>query len=106
MTGRRVQIGQDVVVVRQTTDGLDLEGRTRLRPGQMIDLVAPAEGAPGSASRTAYLSTWAVIRLGSSGPMYAGHCSWTPGDGTSNTRVATLEPDVAMKSVQRDWHQC
>jgi hypothetical protein len=76
MTSRRVHIGRDVRLLEQTDEGIDLEGPARLRPGQMVDLILPGEaGCPG-AGRRAEVLTWFVVRLGSGGPLFAGHCSW------------------------------
>ena len=76
MTPRRVQIGRDVQLLEQSDEGIDLEGPTRLRPGQLVDLVLPdASGRP-SVGRRAEVLTWFVVRLGSGGPTFAGHCTW------------------------------
>jgi hypothetical protein len=76
MTPRRVQIGRDVRLLEQTEEGIDLEGPTRLRPGQLVDLVIPDADGKSSIGRRAEVLTWFVVQLGSGGPMFAGHCSW------------------------------
>jgi hypothetical protein len=76
MTSRRVHVGRDVRLLDQTDEGIDLEGPTRLRPGQMVDLILPGEAGRPSLGRRAEVLTWFVVRLGSGGPMFAGHCSW------------------------------
>ena len=76
MTSRRVHVGRDVRLLEQTDEGIDLEGATRLRPGQMVDLVMPGEAGRLGAGRRAEVLTWFVVRLGSGGPMFAGHCTW------------------------------
>ena len=76
MTSRRVHVGRDVRLLEQTDEGIDLEGPTRLRPGQMVDLILPADGGGLSIGRRAEVLTWFVVRLGSNGPTFAGHCTW------------------------------
>lgn len=76
MTSRRVHVGRDVRLLEQTDEGIDLEGPTRLRPGQMVDLILPVDGGRLSVGRRAEVLTWFVVRLGSNGPTFAGHCTW------------------------------
>jgi hypothetical protein len=76
MTARRVQVGRDVRLLEQTDEGVDLEGPTRLRPGQMVDLVLADDTGRPIAGRRAEVLTWFVVRLGSGGPMFSGHCTW------------------------------
>ena len=76
MTSRRVLVGRDVRLLEQTDEGIDLEGPTRLRPGQMVDLILPGEAGRPVIGRRAEVLTWFVVQLGSNGPTFAGHCSW------------------------------
>jgi len=76
MTSRRILIGRDVRLLEQTDEGIDLEGPTRLRPGQMVDLILPDAAGRPAPGRRAEVLTWFVVRLGSGGPTFAGHCSW------------------------------
>jgi len=76
MTRHRVCIGRDVSAVSEHADGIELEGQTRLRPGDEILIVRPSSGdAP--LVRTAMVWSWYVRRLGSDGPTYRGICRWT-----------------------------
>jgi hypothetical protein len=76
MTGRRIQLGRQVHILEETSDGLHLEGVARLRPGQLIEL-APMPGAESSpAVRNAWVVSWSVARLGKEGPTYRGLCRW------------------------------
>ena len=76
MTGRRLQVGRDLQIMTESADGVDLEGRTRLRPGLIVELVWPAPGsAPVRITRVCVWS-WSVARLGRDGPLYRGHCRW------------------------------
>jgi polygalacturonase len=58
-------------------DGIDLEGRARLRPGLIVDLVWPTGSSTTSRVRRARVWSWSVVRLGRNGPHYGGHCRWT-----------------------------
>jgi hypothetical protein len=76
MTGQRVHVGRDLHVTEELTDGIDLEGRARLRPGLLVDLVWPSfSSSPGRVKR-ARVWSWSVVRLGRDGPHYRGHCRW------------------------------
>ena len=81
MTGRRVRLGRELVVIRETPDGVDVEGVIRLRPGQVVELVA-ADGGPGvGRGGRARVQSWSVAHVGSSGPIYGGHCAWQDSGG-------------------------
>jgi hypothetical protein len=77
MTGRRIYLGRDLRVMEELEDGLDLEGRARLRPGLIVDLVWPAGVSSSSRVRRARVWSWSVVRLGRDGPHYRGQCRWT-----------------------------
>ena len=81
MTGRRLKLGRDLEVIRHTPDGLDLEGVVRLRPGQVVDLIGSDDGPSGGLAGRARVQCWSVAQLGSSGPIYRGHCSWQKAGG-------------------------
>jgi hypothetical protein len=72
----RVRVGRDVQIVRETFDGVALEGRARLRPGHGIELVWDAVNGSGLAVRRATVRSWEVAALGSDGPVYRGFCRW------------------------------
>lgn len=73
---RRVQVGDHLRVLVETRDGVELEGTTRLWPGQVVDLVLdPASGMRASTRRACVVS-WAVSRLGKDGTTYSGLCRW------------------------------
>ena len=73
---RRIQVGRQVRVIGETSDGIHLEGVARLRPGHVVDLLLDA--APGAVApvRRALVQSWTVSRLGSDGPTYVGQCRW------------------------------
>jgi len=76
VTSQRVCVGRDVELVAVKPDGVALEGRARLRPGRLIELVLawPADGrAPG---RRATVQSWSVVRVGSDRPTFRGFCRW------------------------------
>ena len=82
MTGRRLKLGRDLDLVRKTTDGLDLEGPVRLRPGQLVDLIEADHGEGRGVGGRAKVQSWSVVQLGSSGPIYSGHCAWHDAGGS------------------------
>ena len=76
VTGQRIRVGVDVVVVSQDEVGVELEGSTRLIPGRLVELVCAGIGRP--ILRRALVWSWRLIRLDGRGAMYRGYCRWTP----------------------------
>ncbi len=73
---RRYQLGRDVVAVAMTGEEACLEGRLRLRPGQLITVThVPVAG--GVEERSARVHSWYVASLGKEGTTYRGLCRWT-----------------------------
>ena len=75
MNGQRIVVGRDLRVMAELEGGVDLEGRARLRPGLIVDLVWPSGSRP--KMRRVRVWTWSIARLGRDGPLYRGHCRWT-----------------------------
>lgn len=73
---QRVYLGRDVRAVGEPVGGIELEGRTRLRPGHDVDVVLPATGGSTPTIRRAVVFTWNVKRLGREGPTFRGICHW------------------------------
>ena len=71
---RRLQVNHHLRVLAETTDGLQLESTARLLPGQVIELVWPDDEQ--ERARRVCVLTWAITKLGSDGPTYAGCCRW------------------------------
>ena len=71
----KVFLGRDVEVVRETKDGLELDGRIRLRPGFVVEVLSVRAGlaSPGG---PALVWSWRLHALGSLGPIYRGVCRW------------------------------
>jgi len=67
-------LGRDLTVVIEREDGVEIEGRGRLRPGRDIELVR-AGGAAAEVRRAEILS-WRVVRIGSDGVLFRGFCRW------------------------------
>jgi hypothetical protein len=76
MTGRRIQLGGQWQIVEETAEGLRLEGAMRLRPGQLVEVVPIAGAEPSLPSRSAWVVSWSVARLGKEGLTYRGLCRW------------------------------
>jgi hypothetical protein len=74
MTIRRLYIGTQFRVASENSEGIELESRSRLRPGEVIEVVRGQNGS--DSARRAAVVTWAIARLGQSGPTYAGLCRW------------------------------
>lgn len=74
----RVWLGRDAYLVAQRPDGLELEGRARLRPGYIVEIIGFGDGAGGS-RRQAVVWSWALKRVGSAGHVYRGFCRWQEG---------------------------
>ena len=72
----RLLLGHDLVLIREDEQGIEVEGRARLRPGRDVEIVRP-EGAPrGGDARRAMVHTWRVARLGHEGTLFRGICRW------------------------------
>lgn len=71
----KVFLGRDVEVVRETKDGLELDGHIRLRPGFVVEVLSVRGGmtTPGG---PALVWSWRIHALGSRGPIYRGICRW------------------------------
>lgn len=75
---RRLQLGRQLRVRAYRSDGVDLEGPARLRPGQLVDLVLEERPGASSPTKRALVVSWQVMRLGKDGPTYTGECRWAP----------------------------
>jgi hypothetical protein len=75
LTRARIFLGPNLMVVRETDDGVELEGRSRLRPGREVDLVYPP-AAGGQPVRRAAVLSWRVARVGAAGVVFRGECRW------------------------------
>ncbi len=70
----RVVLEQDVRVIDTSADGVRLEGRARLSPGQRVRLVDRSGAAGLATPRRAVVQSWIVTRLSGKGPIYQGIC--------------------------------
>lgn len=70
-----VWVGLDVDLRSESHDGVHLQGRTRLAPGQTVE-IAREDSARGQVIRRAIVRTWQVQALGRNGPVYHGFCAW------------------------------
>lgn len=76
----RLVLGRDAVILRETAEGIELDGRVRLRPGSVVDVV-PAPGVWNRSRGFALVWTWRLRAVGSAGPIYRGLCRWHPPPG-------------------------
>ena len=72
-----VVVGRDVRTVGEGDLGIELEGRTRLRPGREVDVLMTTAGTTRPTGRRAVVWSWNVKRLGRDGPIFRGICHWT-----------------------------
>jgi hypothetical protein len=63
-------------VLDETDDTVTLEGVTRLRPGQLVEITNGDRESPHIARRVGLVLTWSVVRLGREGTTYRGVCRW------------------------------
>jgi len=89
----RVVLGRDVDVVRQTKDGLELDGYIRLRPGFVVELVAGG-GGPRWPGGIAIVWSWRLRALGRRGPIYRGECRWRRPSGHELPVVTPTDPKI------------
>ncbi|HEX5217856.1 MAG TPA: hypothetical protein VFV98_20485 [Vicinamibacterales bacterium] len=74
LTNPRLTLGGNARLVHYRINGIFVESAVRLRPGHAVEIQL-REGEDGRV-RWASVATWAVARLGSDGPTYAGVCEW------------------------------
>jgi hypothetical protein len=72
----RIYLGRDVTVLRETREGVELDGRMRLRPGFTVDLVSARSTCEAPSTRQAQVMSWWIRDVGSGGPRYRGFCRW------------------------------
>jgi hypothetical protein len=76
LTHARLAVGRDLLVITEQDDGVEVEGRARLRPGRDVELVyGPVPGAL-PLMRRACVHTWRVVRVGRDGVLFRGFCRW------------------------------
>jgi hypothetical protein len=61
-------------MVSEGEEGVEIEGRGRLRPGRDIELVRA--GGICTEVRRAEILSWRVVRIGSDGILFRGFCRW------------------------------
>jgi hypothetical protein len=71
----KIFLGRDVEVVRETKDGLELDGYIRLRPGFLVEVLS-VRGGTMTRGGSAVVWSWRIRALGSRGPIYRGTCRW------------------------------
>ena len=76
MTRGQLVLGRDAEVIRETTGGIEVVSRLRLRPGFMVHVVSPAATTRGAACRPALVVSWWIRAVGSDGTTYRGFCRW------------------------------
>ena len=77
---RRYRVGRDLTPVELTSELGHLEGRSRLAPGEIVELLdVPSSG--GLEARRALVESWSVWTMGHGGTVYRGTCRWIESSG-------------------------
>jgi hypothetical protein len=72
----RFTLGHDLHLVAEQDDGVEVEGRVRLRPGREIELVV-LQGSRGREHvLRAMVWSWRVVVAGNAGVVFRGFCRW------------------------------
>ncbi len=79
-TAPRYRVGRDLTAIDLTAEAAWLEGRHRLRPGRVVELI-DVPSAHGPQKRHAVVESWTVASLGKNGPVYRGKCRWLESSG-------------------------
>jgi len=74
--GTRLVIGRDLVLVSESDEGLELEGRARLRPGREVDVARGPDRAGQGDVRRLLIVSWRVARVGPAGILFRGFGRW------------------------------
>lgn len=77
---RRYRVGRDLTPVELTRELGHLEGRSRLAPGEIVELL-DVPSSRGLEPRRALVETWSVWTLGHGGTVYRGVCRWVESAG-------------------------
>jgi len=72
---RRYRVGPDLIALEMTADAGELQGRPRLSPGEIIELL-DVPSSRGLVERRAMVESWSVCGLGHGGTIYRGTCRW------------------------------
>ena len=72
----RLSIGRDLQLVAENDEGVEVEGRARLRPGRDIELARGTLGDCTPDVRRAVVHSWRVARIGRDDVLYRGFCRW------------------------------
>jgi hypothetical protein len=70
----RLVLGRDLTLVMEREEGVEIEGRGRLRPGRDIEIVRA--GGSGAEARRAEILSWRIVQIGSDGVLFRGFCRW------------------------------
>ncbi|MBK9241428.1 MAG: hypothetical protein IPL75_14475 [Acidobacteria bacterium] len=77
---RRYRVGRDLMPVELTEELGHLEGRSRLAPGEIVELL-DVPSARGVEPRRALVESWSVWTMGHGGTVYRGTCRWIESSG-------------------------
>jgi hypothetical protein len=77
---RRYRVGRDLTPVELTEELGHLEGRSRLAPGEIVELL-DVPSPRGVERRRAMVESWSVWTMGHGGTVYRGTCRWLESPG-------------------------
>jgi len=94
-------IGRGLALIAFDERGVELEGTCRLTPGRAITLFGL--GAGSSAGRLLFVSSWRLVRLGRTGPIYRGYGEWRDDLRESATPQGPAAAEQAALGPIRGW---
>ena len=77
MSGQRIALGVDAEIVSECDDGIELEGRVKLRPGRDVEVSWPSSNDDPTCVRRGLVWQWSLTAWGRGGPSFRGFCRWT-----------------------------
>jgi hypothetical protein len=94
-------IGRGLALLALDERGVELEGTCRLAPGRAIVLFGLGGGS--SAGRHVFVSSWRLVRMGRTGPIYRGYGEWRDDFREAATRQEPAKPEQTTVRPIPGW---
>jgi hypothetical protein len=94
-------IGRGLALIALDERGVELEGTCRLTPGRAIVLFGLGAGV--AAGRHLFVSSWRLVRMGRTGPIYHGYAEWRDDLRESATPREPAPPAQPAVRPIREW---
>jgi hypothetical protein len=75
MSRSRICLGRDALLLSEDEAGVEVQSAVRLAPGRWVELITEHGARP--RARQAFVWSWWLVWLGSSGPLYRGTLRWS-----------------------------